>query len=422
MTMYRNSLALLLLLAGFPHMLLGQNGIVLGRSFMHDGFMRSYLLYVPAAYDGQEARPLVINYHGHGSSPTNHMNIHSRMNGVADTVHFMIAYPQGLGVEIQGVGTRPGWSVPGLTASHDDVTFSEALIDHVNADYAIDPARIHATGYSNGSVMAFHLACTRPGRIASVSGVAGPMSNLLLASCDPGRRIATLFVHGTSDPIVSFDDGYGDWLPPASTTPAFWAAHNNCVADSVTTELPDTNLWAPDNSPPDSSTVTLIDYGDCDDGAEVLFYRVNNGGHTWPGNGEPNPIHGLGNVNRDIHASVEILNFFARHRHPDPSGPTSIEQDNPEASESGVHLEVYPSPFTEQVTLAFDVAHPAPVTLTLLNVLGQRIDTIARRTMPVGRQHVVWPVSNRRLSSGVYFLRLQIGDEHVTKPVLYSAR
>jgi poly(3-hydroxybutyrate) depolymerase len=60
-------------------------------------------------------------------------------------------------------------------------------------------------------------------------------------------------------------------------------------------------------------------YRDCD--AEVLFFRIADGGHTWP-NGSPNlTTAGFGVVSRDVDANREMLEFFARHPTSSRSGP-----------------------------------------------------------------------------------------------------
>jgi polyhydroxybutyrate depolymerase len=117
-----------------------------------------------------------------------------------------------------------------------------------------------------------------------------------------------LYIHGTVDPIVPFE-GIPGLFSSARTTTAFWADQFDCSGGSITTDLPD--LVVSDNS-----TVTLTDYKGCDAGTEVLFYQVNNGGHTWPGGGTPTAPAPLGPVNRDIDASAEIWEFFARNPHP----------------------------------------------------------------------------------------------------------
>ena len=54
-----------------------------------------------------------------------------------------------------------------------DVRFISDLIDRLQQDYAIDPARIYVNGLSNGGGMTYLLACELSGRIAAVGSVAG---------------------------------------------------------------------------------------------------------------------------------------------------------------------------------------------------------------------------------------------------------
>jgi polyhydroxybutyrate depolymerase len=288
----------------------GQGGTVHSRSFTIQNLTRNYLLYVPAAYTGQEEWPLVINYHGYSGDPAHHMDIISNMNAIADTAHFLIAYPQGLIVEdLAFGGSDNGWHVFGsYSAPHDDVAFTDSLIDHVAVNYNIDLTRVHATGWSNGGEMAFYLACALPNKFASVASVANAMNNYMINSCRVIRPFPTLLIHGTADYFFPWS-GLPPWWSTPPVTPSFWASQNNCSSDSIVTELADLDTT-------DNCTVTKIKYVNCDSSSEVLFYRVNNGGHSWPGSGfyHPNCIP----TNMDISGSSEIWKFFKKFTNPYP--------------------------------------------------------------------------------------------------------
>lgn len=388
----------------------GQEGLVLERSFMQDDSLRSYLLYVPDAYDGQADWPLVINFHGFNTN-SNLQIAFSQMNAVADTAHFLVAYPQGLLVEIPaGFGIGPGWNVPGISSPNDDVAFTDNLIDHVAADFAIDVERIHATGWSNGALMAFYMACVLSDRIASVAGVAASMTDAMFDSCLYQRSVSSLLIHGTADPIVPFD-GIPGLTRPVPITPSFLSGQYNCSADSIVTELADI-------STEDSSTVTLIDYTDCDNNSEILFYRVNNGGHTWPGS---NPLPGLeflGHTNQDIDANSVIWNFFKRNPHPEDV--TSVE--NVHNVPQGFELYVnYPNPFNPITIISYYLPSAASVELTVYNQLGQEIRILENSVQPSGTHQVVWDGRDDRghsVSSGLYFYRLKAGSFVETRKML----
>ena len=61
----------------------------------------------------------------------------------------------------------------------------------------------------------------------------------------------------------------------------------------------------PDIHTTDNSTVTLKIYPNCDPGFEVLCYRVEGGGQSWPGTG-PYPVV----ANMDIHARCREVGVF----------------------------------------------------------------------------------------------------------------
>lgn len=308
---------LFLVLSSLLH---AETGITYERSLVQDGFLRTYLLYVPESYTGEEEWPLVINYHGYTLNAYGQMQV-TEMNRAADKARVLVAYPQGLIVQQLITDLLPpsafGWNVPGnFSADQDDVAFTESLIDDVAADFNVDLARVHATGWSNGSMMSFYLACALPDRIASAAGVSGGLSYLLLDTCQPERPVSILDIFGTADPFFPVE---GTALaPPIAANSSFFAAFNGCSADPVVTEYPD-------KVSEDNSTVTRFRYIRCDDRSQVFFYQVNNGGHAWPG-GAPLPPF-LGNRNMDLDASSLILKFFKRNPHPWMHDDPDLEDD-----------------------------------------------------------------------------------------------
>ncbi|MCB0695256.1 MAG: hypothetical protein KDC19_13535, partial [Saprospiraceae bacterium] len=60
----------------------------------HDGQEREYILYVPAAYTGMDAVPLVLNFHGYGSNAFEQM-WYGDFRAIADTANFLIVHPLG---------------------------------------------------------------------------------------------------------------------------------------------------------------------------------------------------------------------------------------------------------------------------------------------------------------------------------------
>ena len=100
-------LILLMVCTGFA-----QDGSINERTLELGDSVRSYLLYVPASYDGTTEWPLVVSYHGYRVDLSNHIN-GSRMNIEADVAQYIVAYPQGLVVN-HPAGAAPGWNITGL--------------------------------------------------------------------------------------------------------------------------------------------------------------------------------------------------------------------------------------------------------------------------------------------------------------------
>ncbi|MBT33118.1 MAG: hypothetical protein CMO01_25950 [Thalassobius sp.] len=290
-------------------------GILLEKTVVIDDSVRAFLFYVPSAYDGSEAWPLVFNLHGGSSNAYQHMAV-SGMNAIADTAHFLIAYPEGIN---NGTGVT-GWNESGLPWIQDDVKFLSESIDSISSEYNVDSSKVYFTGYSNGGGMSLTLACTLGEKVAAIASVAAAGT---YEPCNPIRPMPILYMHGTADIVAPYYGGQSAVFPlvfpSAREKVDYWLAKNECSAEATITEVPDTVLY-------DSSSVIIEQYKFCDSSAEYLFYTIENGGHTWPG-GPPSPpaLAFLGNVNQDINASSEIWNFFSKHQLPDIENLPTIE-------------------------------------------------------------------------------------------------
>jgi polyhydroxybutyrate depolymerase len=282
-------LAVLALLAWF-FVINRTNGTIISA-----GERRSYLLYVPDSYDPSKPTPLVITIHGFAQWPAHQMYI-TRWNDLADQYGFIAVYPAGTRFPLR-------WRIVGEAGSSldpmRDVTFISDLIDKLEADYNIDPSRIYANGLSNGGGMSFLLLCKLSGRIAAIGTVAGAFS-LPWEDCQPSRPVPAMIFHGTADPIVPFDGGrYHDtdfFFPAIPDWAATLAQRNGCDPD-------------PDELPA-SGQVSGVRYSGC--AADVVFYTITGGGHTWPG-GEPIPERIAGTTTKDIDATLTLWDFFQAH-------------------------------------------------------------------------------------------------------------
>ena len=242
---------LLLLLVGCTFSSFAQETI--NASITHDGIQRDYILYIPELYDGNTTVPLVLNFHGFGSSASQQM-FYGDFRDIADTEGFLLVHPEGttfIGNQFWNVG------FPGLSSNIDDVGFTEALIDELATLYAIDLDRVYATGMSNGGFMSFLLACQLSEKIAAVASVTGSMTQDTFDDCNAQHPTPVLQIHGTEDDVVLYNEN--NLSLPIPDVISYWVDHNNCETTPTTTTLPDVDVS-------DGSTIEHSVYEDGDNG------------------------------------------------------------------------------------------------------------------------------------------------------------
>jgi polyhydroxybutyrate depolymerase len=259
------------------------------QTFSYLGVTRTYQLYVPSAYRGTSAVPLVFDFHGYGSSAVGQM-AYGNFKPLADRDDFVIVAPDGQGTRRHfNFGREPGLQ--------NDVAMVLALLDHIEAAFCIDPARVFSTGMSNGGAMTSVLACVAPNRFAAFGPVAVEISPPRCGA----HPVAIVAFHGTDDPVVPYGGGevrccsHGT-VEAAPTAMAGWAAHDHCDARFTDTSL--------------GTEVRRREWAGCDGTSTVVLYSIEGGGHTWPGG---LPIARLGMTTRQIDASATIWAFFTAH-------------------------------------------------------------------------------------------------------------
>ena len=96
----------------------------------------------------------------------------------------------------------------------------------------------------------------------------------------------------------------------------------------------------------------------------------------------------------------------------DSSGATEIPM---------AQLTNYPNPFNPRTTISFSLSQPGDVDLTVLNVLGQHVATVASGYYSSGQHDVAWEGANdggAPVASGVYLYRLTTNEITVTRKMV----
>lgn len=274
-------------------------------AYLHAFGRRGYVIHVPPSYDPKKPTALVLSFHGAGLWGAAQQAL-SRWDEVADREGFIVVYPSagregGLRVwrVIPAIDRKAPWSDTTVRMLPADVYSVQALIDALKKKYNIDEQRIYANGLSNGGGMAWLLSCTLHHRIAAV-GMVGAAYTISTEWCANRPPVPAIMFHGTADRQTRYDGGKV-WLAPRAfpSIPAVareWARRNKCSSQHADSSVAD--------------DVVRLAWRDCD--ADVVFYTIVGGGHTWPG-GRGLPEWFVGRTSQSIDASATMWEFFKRH-------------------------------------------------------------------------------------------------------------
>ncbi|MBK5224274.1 MAG: hypothetical protein JJE52_15655 [Acidimicrobiia bacterium] len=279
------------------------------RTLTVDDTSRRYLVTVPSAHDGAEPLPVVLDFHGLMEGA----EVHSAMtqySALAEQEGFVVVFPHGTGDPI-------GWNLDPSAESNADLAYIDAVLAEITSDLCIDEARIYATGLSMGAMFTSVLLCERAGVLAAAAPVAGLVRD---DGCAPSEPIPVVTFHGTADPILLFNGGVdlsaipgsgdADAAPTTTAAPAdltgegypaavaALAAHNGCEPEPTDTELSDEVIHR---------------VYDCPPGADVEFYIVIGGGHSWPSSEFSRSIGDIvGHTTFDVDATADSWEFMSR--------------------------------------------------------------------------------------------------------------
>lgn len=275
------------------------------RSLRVGGLNREYLLHVPPRLSPDRPAPLVFVFHG-GSANAPGMERFTRFSELADREGFIAVYPCAVGKH---------WNDGRETAKFrahaekiDDVGFVAAMAESLSGEFAVDADRLFAAGASNGAMLCHRLAAERSDLVAAIAPVMGGMAPAIAARFAPRHPVSVLVVHGTADPIVPYEGGeiggtaskgLGSVLPTEETV-RLWAAHNGCAA-ATSSEGPAAD---------DGTRVTIATHAGGRRGSTVVLYRIEGGGHTWPGGPQYLPERTIGKTSRAFDATRAIWEFF----------------------------------------------------------------------------------------------------------------
>lgn len=265
------------------------------------GNSRSYTLNIPPGYNGSTALPLVMTFHGRGSNATQQLLV-TGFDTSSNKNNFILVTPDA----IDG-----NWALPTIAGrATSDTEFVSELLTALGQRLCVDQTRQYASGMSLGSAMTLALACSPTQTFAAFGGVG---ASFYRPTCNAAPPAPLIYFHGTADPIVPFEGGKIVGSPARSITSrvksanqnmADWANHNGCASEPTVTQKAD---------------VAEIVWSDCKNNSNVDYYRIDDGGHTWPGTNELVAAFTesrLGKTTQTVKATDLMWEFFKQYQLP----------------------------------------------------------------------------------------------------------
>ena len=84
--------------------------------------------------------------------------------------------------------------------------------------------------------------------------------------------------------------------------------------------------------------------------------------------------------------------------------------------------ENFPNPFNPSTTLRFDLPYAGDVSLTIYNMLGQKVKSFDMRGIQAGKHTLRWNATNdlgEKVGTGVYLYQLQTKDFMKTRKMIF---
>jgi polyhydroxybutyrate depolymerase len=222
-----------------------------------NGKVRTYFLHLPKKLTNQQFVPLVLVFHGY-QEDGKYARIYTEFDPIADANSFVVAYPE-----------SRSWNAGGCCGyaqanNVDEPAFVRAILADVQTLINVDLKHIYATGFSNGALLSYSLACEMSDVLAAVAPVDGA---LIYDPCNPPQSVSLIHVHGAEDEVFPLEGGgVGVQFPSVEEGLQTWAKLDGCSGDKQVKK---------------KGILTHTIYGACYPDVAVELYVVDGVGHAW---------------------------------------------------------------------------------------------------------------------------------------------
>lgn len=263
---------------------------------------RTYKLYVPSTYTGEQQVPLVVMLHGCTQDPVDFAS-GTQMNQLAEEMHCLVVYP----AQSQSANAQRCWnwfSAVDQTRDQGEPSIIAGITRDVMASHNVDDAQVYVAGLSAGGAMATIMGTLYPDLYAAV----GVHSGLPFASAhDLPSALAAMKGkfgqprdQGKSIPIIVFHGDRDTTVHPANGDELIARGKHHAAKDIVVEpgRVPDGHAY----------TRTVHQHPDGTPHAEQ--WLIHGAGHAWSGGS----ARGSYTDGKGPDASREMMRFFRTKR------------------------------------------------------------------------------------------------------------
>ncbi len=279
-----------------------------------DGFPREFIVYVPAGYDASQPAPLVFMFHGSNQGGPL-MFEKTRWVQQADENNILIVFPTAWKYPLVGEsGLHTKWNdvtlsrlaEPG-TELRDDVHFVRSMLEQISASFNVDPARIYATGFSNGGSFVSSRLLIEMNDIFGAFAICGSgvkaANGDLVSNVPAGIHTSLYSIIGTNDEKISEATGHPRPFPfEASAILADELFGPTLTNTAQILSLDPSQYQLIGNNP--NYTVFHFDKSMLGADNEYIFQMVDGMGHVYPS---------ADNNRYQLDAAKIFWEFFIRH-------------------------------------------------------------------------------------------------------------
>ena len=169
-----------------------------------DGMTRTFEVYIPKSYTGEEKVPMLLSLHG---ASGHYMPEASIWHFLAERDNFLVVYPEAV--------LPQKWNIWNMRDDVDDNRYLDTVLDFMTANYAVDETRLYIHGHSMGDNMATTYVFTRGDRFAAAALLNGPtLASVLMdengeLKYHPQTALPVARMHGTLDLKCGFPSTFG---------------------------------------------------------------------------------------------------------------------------------------------------------------------------------------------------------------------